>query len=191
VALSINQTVSSSFGNKPTFWNQLKGKNSIGHQYLFPGVPITRLYFEREIDQVVGEYILYHPNFGSGPHAITNLDQVNARKILGPNSTYLKVEVEDMSATAEDYLFLRRAVTSGSFKLTVNETSYENLNFHNSRWISKASTEVLSEIIESGLFDSVQGIKKKKSRMLEDLYFKFIKRPAFRRTNRRSNQMQR
>ena len=136
--------------------NRFIGTKSVGHQYLFPGFPITRLYFEREIADVFGEFLLFHPKLGRGFRAVTNLSSMELRQLFGPKSATFKIDIENFSATAQDFFFLRKAAVNGKINFSLNNSISEALEFNSSRFISKASVEVLSELIEESLFNSLQ-----------------------------------
>lgn len=141
---------------KKSRWNRINGSNSLGHQYLFPGFPVTRLYFERGLNDVLGEYLLYHPRLGRGHRAVSNLSSPILGKLFGSRTKQFKVDVESFSTSAQDFFFLRKAITEGRINLSLNNANPIQLEFSSSRFISKATVEVISELIEESLFNALE-----------------------------------
>lgn len=129
---------------------------SFGYQYLFPGIPVTRLYFDREIDQIFGEYLLNHPKFGQGNRAITNLNFFELYSLFGTDATAFTLYTENFSASGRDYLFMKEAAVTGQVKLTLNDSISETLEFNASRFVPRPTVEVISELVEEGLFNAME-----------------------------------
>lgn len=137
-------------------WSRLNGSNSLGHQYIFPGLPITRLYLERDLNDVLGEYLLYHPKLGRGARAITDLSPSELRQLFGAKTKLFKLGIDRFSTSAQDFFFLRKAIVEGRINFFLNNSNPVQLEFSSSRFISKGTVEVLSELIEESLFNSFE-----------------------------------
>jgi hypothetical protein len=160
VAFSLDSN-SKSKGNSG--WSRFNGKNSLGHQYLFPGFPVTRLYFERNLNDVLGEFLLNHPKLGLGARAITNLTPTEFNLVFGANSRVFTIDIKSFSASGQDYFFLRKATVEGVVDFDSTFSRPEPLEFSSSRYISKATVEVISELIEESLFNSLQNAPMRRS----------------------------
>ena len=157
-------SVEDSYENKPNNrWSRFIGEKSVGHQYLFPGLPITRLYFDREINDIFGEFILDHPKLGLGRRSVTNLTSLEMKQLFGASASAFKVNIENFSATAQDFFFLRKALVEGQIQFALDNTAPQLLEFSSSRFVSKASVEILSELIEESLFNALEKTSRMKT----------------------------
>ncbi len=137
---------------------RLSGKDSLGHQYLFPFLPVTRLYFSRSIDDTLGELVLSHPKFGRSQRAITNISPHDLHNLFGEQAHHLTVDLTKVSASVRDFLLIRNASVGGEIKLQLDSKELADGTFSASRYVQNAPGEVLAELFEQGIFEFVDSL---------------------------------
>lgn len=145
------------FNEVPTFerniLERLAGKDSVGHQYVFFLIPVTRLYLERGTNEMLREFALTNPVLGSGDKIATNLSYQDFRALVGANIPYYDLELISLSASVYDLFIFRKISIRGEMRI-----GESFIPIRSSEYSKTGAPEEISALLESALLNSLIGV---------------------------------